>query len=288
MTVTININNLSLCHQGSSGVATATLPDVCKTPPGPVPVPYPNIAFSKHLKKGTKTIKVEGGKMAAHKGSEFSRSTGDEPGIAKGIKSNTQMKEASWLTYSFDVKLEGKNACRLTDKMLMNHGNTVCLAGEIQKILGISETEFLKKCKECKQTAKENLNWAKNMQGEYQKALNNPNNKTAQDIENAVGISLDQQGIKTEIAGTTDDQGNINVVPQTGPCAELENKATELHEKVHQRHQQELEKKYGKKTPAFERAWNNAKDWAQDDINAYGAEIDFWNKFEQECGGRQK
>ncbi|MDY6994173.1 MAG: DUF4150 domain-containing protein [Pseudomonadota bacterium] len=129
MAVSININNLTLCHKGCGGFAKATLPDVCKTPPGPVPIPYPNIAFSKHLKKGTKTIKVDGGNMAAHKASEFSQSIGDEPGVAKGIKSSTQMKEATWITYSLDVKLEGKNACRLTDKMFMNHGNTVCLSG---------------------------------------------------------------------------------------------------------------------------------------------------------------
>ena len=67
MPVTININNLTLCHKGSNGIAIATLPDVCKTTPGPVPVPYPNVAFSKQLKKGTKTIKVDGGKIAANK-----------------------------------------------------------------------------------------------------------------------------------------------------------------------------------------------------------------------------
>lgn len=54
------------------------------------------------------------------------------------------MKEATWLTYSFDVQLEGKNACRLTDKMLMNHGNTVCLAGEIQPILPPTDPKCLK------------------------------------------------------------------------------------------------------------------------------------------------
>lgn len=48
------------------------------------------------------------------------------------MKSSTQLKEATWLLYSFDVKMEGQNACRLTDKMLMNHGNTVCLGGLLQ------------------------------------------------------------------------------------------------------------------------------------------------------------
>lgn len=137
MAVKININGLTLAHKGSSGTAIATLPDVCKTPSpgGPVPLPYPNIAVSADLAKGTKTVKVDGGNMAAHQDSELSKSSGDEPGTAGGIKSSTNMKEATWLTYSFDVKLEGKGASRLTDKLLMNHGNTMCCAGFLQKFL---------------------------------------------------------------------------------------------------------------------------------------------------------
>ena len=129
MPVTVNINKLSLAHKGSMGVAAATIPDVCKTPSpgGPVPVPYPNIAMSTNLAKGTKTVKADGGKMCANKGSEYSLSNGDEPGVAGGVKSSTNMKEAKWILYSFDVKLEGKNACRLSDKMTNNHANTVSL-----------------------------------------------------------------------------------------------------------------------------------------------------------------
>ena len=138
MAVTIHVNGTSnsLVHKGSMGIAKNTLPDVCKTPGpgGTIPVPYVVIiSMSNDLVKGTKTVKVDGGQMAAIKGSELSRCTGDEPGTAGGVKSSTNMKEATWITSSFDVKLDGKNACRLTDKMQMNHGNTVCLAG-IQQI----------------------------------------------------------------------------------------------------------------------------------------------------------
>jgi hypothetical protein len=134
MSVTININNLSLCHKKSGGISTATIPDVCKTPSpgGPVPIPYPNIALAVNLAKGTTTVKADGGNMCAKYGSEFSRSTGDEPGTLGGVKSSTFMKEATWITYSFDVKLEGKGACRLTDKMFHNHQNTVNMGGLLQ------------------------------------------------------------------------------------------------------------------------------------------------------------
>lgn len=131
MPVTININNLTLCHKGSNGISTATLPDVCKTPSpgGPVPIPYPNIAMSMDLMKGTTTVKADGGMMCANYGSEFFKSTGDEPGVAGGVVSSTFIKEATWIMFSFDVKLQGKAACRLTDKMFHNHQNTVNMCG---------------------------------------------------------------------------------------------------------------------------------------------------------------
>jgi hypothetical protein len=133
MAVTINVNGLSLCHKGSGGVTTATLPDVCKSPGAPVP--YPNIAFSSDLVGGTTTIVADGGNMCANYGSQFSKSIGDEPGVGGGVASGTFMKEATWITYSFDVKLEGKGACRLTDKMFQNHQNTVDALGELQPAL---------------------------------------------------------------------------------------------------------------------------------------------------------
>lgn len=137
MAVTIKVNgtNLSLVHKGSMGIVKSTLPDVCKTPMpgGPVPVPYPVIiSLTQDLIKGSKSVTVDGGNSAAIKGSELSRCSGDEPGTAGGIKSSTQMKQTAWLSYSFDVMIEGKNACRLSDKLQMNNGNTVCLAGVLQ------------------------------------------------------------------------------------------------------------------------------------------------------------
>ncbi len=158
MAVTIHVNGKSnsLAHKGSMGIAKSTLPDVCKTPSpgGPVPIPYPVIvSMSSDLKNGSKTVKVDGGNSAAIKGSEFSRCTGDEPGTAGGVKSSTNMKEATWILYSFDVKIEGKNACRLSDKMMMNHGNTACLAGEFQLhvLKGMAKAEDCQECKRAKE-----------------------------------------------------------------------------------------------------------------------------------------
>jgi hypothetical protein len=138
MPVTIKVNGtcLTLVHKFSNGISTATIPDICKTPTpgGPIPIPYPNIAQSITLSDGTTTVK--GDKvMAANKGSKFSLSNGDNAGTVGGVKSNVFMKEATWILYSFDVKMDGKNACRLTDPMYHNHENTVNLAGVAQPSL---------------------------------------------------------------------------------------------------------------------------------------------------------
>jgi len=140
VSVTINVNNLSLCHKGSNGISTATVPDVCKTPTpgGPAPIPYPNISMSSDLENGTTTVEADGGNMIAIKGSDFSRSTGDEPGTIGGVKSNVNMKESKWILYSFDVMLEGANACRLTDKKTQNHENTVDAMGLVQTPLVVT------------------------------------------------------------------------------------------------------------------------------------------------------
>jgi Domain of unknown function (DUF4150) len=138
MAVTIKVNGAcnSLVHKMSNGISTATIPDVCKTPSpgGPVPVPYPNIAQSITLTGGTTSVKGDK-MMAANKGSKFALSNGDNAGVAGGVKSSTFMKEATWILYSFDVKLQKKNACRFSDKMFHNSENAANLGGLQQPLV---------------------------------------------------------------------------------------------------------------------------------------------------------
>ena len=152
MPVTVKVNGTanSLVHKGSNHVSMATVPDVCKTPSpgGPVPIPYPNISQSATLAKGTTTVKADG-MMIATKGSEFSLSNGDNAGVAGGVKSSTFMKESTWILYSFDVKMDGTNACRLSDKKFQNHENTVDLGGNVGPPVAVIVNEIkcaIKKC----------------------------------------------------------------------------------------------------------------------------------------------
>ena len=124
MPATVNVNMRTVVHKSSNGFLTC-FPDVCKTPTpgGPVPIPYPNIAMSTNTSKGSKKVKMDKNPIML-KGSNFSTSTGDEPGTLGGVMSNTIKGKAEFLNYSFDVKVEGKNVCRLMDMMMSNKRST--------------------------------------------------------------------------------------------------------------------------------------------------------------------
>ena len=125
MAQTVFANSRGVDHKGSGGMSMV-FPDVCKTPTpgGPVPIPYPNTGMATNTSKGTKKVKVDG-KMAMVKGAVYSMTTGDEPGSIGGIISGKIKGEAEYMMYSFDVKLEGKNACRLGDPLWHNKKNIV-------------------------------------------------------------------------------------------------------------------------------------------------------------------
>lgn len=152
---TVKVNGVvnGLVHKGGSWLSIATVPDVCKTPTpgGPVPLPYPNISQSSTLSGGTTTVKVDGGNMAAIKGSKFAVSSGDEPGTVGGVKSNTFKQASTWISYSFDVKLDGKNACRFTDKKFQNNENTIDAMGVIPLVVSVMVDDVKMKCGELNQ-----------------------------------------------------------------------------------------------------------------------------------------
>jgi hypothetical protein len=159
-TVKVNGEMNAVVHKGQQWMSIATVPDVCKTPTpgGPVPMPYPNISQASTLSGGTTTVKVDGGNMAAIKGSKFSMSSGDEPGTVGGVKSNTFKRASTWLSYSFDVKFDGQNVCRFTDKKFQNNENTVDAAGVIPFVAQIAFEDVEMKCGELGQYGEQKKN----------------------------------------------------------------------------------------------------------------------------------
>lgn len=116
-------NCRGIAHKGSGGMSIV-FPDVCKTPSpaGPIPIPYPNIAKAADTSDGPGTVKCDG-KMPMVKGAKYSKSMGDEAGTAGGLVSSVNRDAAEFMMYSFDVKIEGKNVCRLGDPLFHNKKN---------------------------------------------------------------------------------------------------------------------------------------------------------------------
>lgn len=134
---------------GSNGIATATLPNMCKMPgpPAPfVPTPLPNIGKSGDTPKDyTKTVKVEGNPVAI-KGASFC-SIGDMASKGTGggmVSANTHGPCKFIGPGSMDVKFEGKNVQLLSDPMTNNGGgsgspaNSATMVGLVQGV----EVEF--------------------------------------------------------------------------------------------------------------------------------------------------
>jgi len=116
-------NSRGIAHKGSGGMSVV-FPDVCKTPSpaGPVPIPYPNIGKASDTSQGPKKVTTDG-KMPMVKGAKYSTSTGDEAGSAGGVISGVNKGECEFMMYSFDVKFEGRNVCRLGDPLWHNKKN---------------------------------------------------------------------------------------------------------------------------------------------------------------------
>jgi hypothetical protein len=113
--------------EGSSGVAKATTPNVCKMPgpPAPfVPSPLPNFGKSGSSPKGySRSVKIEG-KAVGIRGATF-KSVGDMASKATGgglISANTHGPTKFITPGSLTVKIEGKSVHLLGEPMLNNCG----------------------------------------------------------------------------------------------------------------------------------------------------------------------
>ena len=117
-------NITGFAHKGSGGMSMV-FPDVCKTPAPPapfVPIPYPNIGKASDTSQGTTKVEADG-QMVMVKGAKYMMSAGDEAGSIGGVISGVFKQECEFMMYSFDVKFEGKNVCRLADPLFHNKKN---------------------------------------------------------------------------------------------------------------------------------------------------------------------
>ena len=124
--VTVNFPKTPVT-KGSSGIAAATLPNVCKLPgpPAPfVPSPRPNIGNSGDSPKGySKTVTIEAQPVAITGASFGSQGDLASKGTGGGLISGNTHGPTKFIgPGSMNVQIEGKNVQLLGDPMLNNCG----------------------------------------------------------------------------------------------------------------------------------------------------------------------
>lgn len=125
MSHTVFANSMGFSHKGSGDKSVSTAPDVCKTPIGSStpPIPYMVTSQVATLKDGSSSVLISG-QPTALAGSNHSQCMGDQPGSAKGIISGATGDKTEFVSYSFDVKVEGEGVVRHLDATTMNKANT--------------------------------------------------------------------------------------------------------------------------------------------------------------------
>ncbi len=100
-------------------------PDMCKTPPSMVPVPYPITAEFVMGTGFSSTTKSFHFPVAKEKATQIPMVIGDQPGVGLGVKSNTVMAEVTIKRCSTNFTVDKEKVVRVGDMVEMNHGNTI-------------------------------------------------------------------------------------------------------------------------------------------------------------------
>ncbi len=207
--------------KGSSGMAAATVPNVCKMPgpPAPfVPTPLPNIGQSSDgLAKATKKVKFEK-KAVAIKGSTFN-SKGDiaSKGTGGGLVSATTHGTTKFVAPgSMNVKAEGKNVQLLGDQMTNNNSNpaNALTIAELQGATTLMEIEdaLAKIAEECNDDVNQNEGYTKSNppSGPECTALGTKKHKCCEDAINQANNPKVKSEVPYTSSGRTIGQASAN------------------------------------------------------------------------------
>ena len=131
MGIDVYANNSEIACKAGVGKVIASFPDVCMTPPpppaGPLPVPYPNTSFAKDMKNGSLTVKINGQPVMLKDQSFYESSPlGNEAATKSqgaGVVTHVITGKTYFISWSMDVKFEGKNVDRHIDMTTSNHAS---------------------------------------------------------------------------------------------------------------------------------------------------------------------
>lgn len=118
--------NLIACKV-ASGKTVAATPDVCLSPPappaGPPPLPYPSMATASDMADGSSSVLIKDEPVMLKDKSYFSKCNGDEAAtksFGMGVVSHQIQGKVNFVSWSMDVKFEGKNVPRHLDRTAHN------------------------------------------------------------------------------------------------------------------------------------------------------------------------
>ncbi|CBG88826.1 DUF4150 domain-containing protein [Citrobacter rodentium] len=111
-----------LARKQSGWLVISTLPDVCKTPLGPVfvPVPYPVVAFLQESEKEISSVRANGHPVVVYNQSLVPTTEGDQPGTGTGLKSGTVGGKCYPKAHSKSVRAGKHPVLRHGDDFWMN------------------------------------------------------------------------------------------------------------------------------------------------------------------------
>lgn len=119
--MTLFINDRAVVHRRSGGILKTI--SVNFTGEARVPVPYNNIALSKHAINLCTQLTCNG-EALCHANSTFAKSTGDEAGTYGGIHTGTVAGPARFVSNTAQVFVNGLPLATIGDLMVSNSGNT--------------------------------------------------------------------------------------------------------------------------------------------------------------------
>ncbi len=123
-------NGREISAKANGNRSIAAMPDVCLSPPsppaGPIPIPYPNFSQSSDTSSGSKKVKIGDKEVGGKNSSNYKKSKGDMAAtrsFGMGVVTHTLEGKTKHTSWSFDVKIENKNAIRFLDLTTHNHVN---------------------------------------------------------------------------------------------------------------------------------------------------------------------
>ena len=102
------MSKIESARQDDAFIAISYLPDVCKTPPNNIPIPYTIVAKLDQALSVSPNVKYQGRYVVLVDESSIEKVQGDEAGTGGGIRSSCNQGEVKFIEGACRVRANGK------------------------------------------------------------------------------------------------------------------------------------------------------------------------------------